>query len=833
VADDERRDARAVWLKGFGLFEQGEESARKAESAQALARFKQALTLFEQVKNRHPRWNSALIEYRISLCRKRIGDMEAALAKAGTPAPPEPAAALATAQARIGELEKALAGARRDLDQARAALEQARREAARGTLMVDDVKTLLAEKAELEKKAATLEAENRRLQQAATASPAADQIRQELEQRLAENETLRQAGKTLQDELVTQRQLADQLAQQKTQLEFDLAQAKEGEAARQRDRDKLASDLQAVAKIAAERAASLDVRDRELTDARQSLVREKEAAEAARRDLGELRAKAGNDDITSRQLVVENEKLLQDVEALHLRMAKVEGDHAQAIRAMEERSRRLSDLERLLASTEADRKAACEDLERVNRQLASTQTIEKKQQDRIADLEKQQAAAQDELKTVSLELGRLQEKNKTFTELALQTTKAEESNRVLQRRIAEMNTRLEAAANERQAALAGQQAAEKKAAEIAAQQAELTRRNLELAGTASQIQAMREKAERGDQLAATVVDLTRQHQEALQKAAEAEAASATLKTDLARLDTDLKAARQTAADHEKELIALREQQAAATPPAKLRDQLAAAEQAVARLQDAAKAETARRIELEAAVRDRELRLAKLAEQAAATPAAPLSPPTPSPLATVDLVKAAVEAEKAGKREAAIWQYQQILAQDPNNLDALSRLGILAAETGEDEAAKTHLEAALRQDPDDVEKLLALSFVHLRTGQHYLALGTLGRAAAQDPRNPDLQRYLGVACGNLGWSAAAEQQFKTSFELDGTNPETAFNLAVLIATSAPERIDDARTWYRKAIDLGAETDPGMEELFRGPDTQSPAIESPDPTKEKSL
>ena len=177
------------------------------------------------------------------------------------------------------------------------------------------------------------------------------------------------------------------------------------------------------------------------------------------------------------------------------------------------------------------------------------------------------------------------------------------------------------------------------------------------------------------------------------------------------------------------------------------------------------------------------------------------------------MKAAVDAEKAGKREAAIWQYQQILAQDPNNLDALSRLGILAAETGEDETARTHLEAALRQDPDDVETLLALSFVYLRIGQHYLALGTLSRAAAQDPRNPDLQRYLGVACSNLGWAAAAEKQFKTSFELDGTNAETAFNLAVLLATSAPERIDEARTWYRKAIGLGAETDPGMDELFK--------------------
>ncbi len=842
--DDERREARAVWLKGFEFFEQAEESVRRENHAQGLAQFRQALSLFEQVKGRYPRWNSALIEYRISLCRKRIGETETTLAQLGKPAPPEPAAALAAARHRIGELEKALGESRRDLDRARASLEQARREAARGTMIADDLKTLLAEKADLEKRTASLDAENRRLQQAVAATPAAEQLRTELTHHLTENEALRQRLAQAQDELATLRQTSQETAQAKTQLQYDLDQLRESEAAKLRERDKLAIDLQSLAKIAGERGAAIEAKDEELSSLRQGVAREKEAAEALRRDLRELRARAGNDDLAARQLEVENERLLQDVETLHLNLAKLEGEKGQATRLLEERARRMADVERLLAASEADRKAARQDLETATQRLLAAQQEQARHQARIADLEQEGAAAKAELQTVSLDLGRLQEKNKAFTELALQSTKLEQENRELQGRIAAAGTRLEQAEAERTAALASRDTAAKALAELEDKRADLEKRNLELVASVGQIPALREQSAQAQELARKVDELSRtlKQQEAekasliaqaekRQAQAEAEKRNLeeTIRTSRIRFEAELTTARQAAANHERELAALREKASLKTPTApppppppaadaEALAKLAERDAEITSLKQGLAEATTQRATLEAAVQERDLRLAKLATSPSAT--APPEPPrnvanhaAADPAEIAALLKDAVAAEKANKPESAIWQYQQVLQRDPDHLDALSRIGILASENGLDDLATTSLESALRQEPDNIETLLALAFTYLRQGQHYLALGVLGRATAQDPRNPDLQRYLGIACSNLGWTAAAEHQFVTSFELDGSNAETAFNLAVLLATSAPERRDEARTWYRKAIALGAETDPGMDELFK--------------------
>lgn len=837
--DDERREARAVWLKGFEFFEQAEESVRREHHAQGLAQFRQALTLFEQVKGRYPRWNSALIEYRISLCRKRIGDTEAILAQLGKPAPPEPAAALAAARHRVGELEKALGESRRDLDRTRTSLEQARREAARGTMITDDLKTLLAEKADLEKRAASLDAENRRLQQAVAATPAAEQLRTELTHHLTENEALRQRLAEAVGELTTLRQTAQETAQVKTQLQYDLDQLRESETAKQRERDKLAIDLQSLAKIAGERSAAIATKDEELSSLRQGVAREKEATEALRRDLRDLRARAGNDDLAARQLEVENERLLQDVETLHLNLAKLEGEKGQSTRLLEERARRMTDVERLLAASEADRKAARQDLETATQRLLAAQQEQSRHQARIADLERKEAAAKTELQTVSLDLGRLQEKNKAFTELALQSTKLEQVNRELQGRVAAAVTRLEQAEAERTAALTSRDAAAKALAELEGKRADLEKRNLELVASVGQIPALREQSAQAQELARKVDELasTLKQQEAekasLLAQAEVQQAQAekakrnleeTIRASQVRFEAELTTARQVAANHERELAALREKAslpAPTAPPLPAADaeaKLAERDAEIASLKQGLTEATTQRASLEAAVQERDLRLAKLVTPPPA--AAPSEPPrnvadpaAADPAEIVALLKGAVEAEKANKPESAIWQYQQVLQRAPDHLDALSRIGILASENGLDDLATASLESALRQDPDDIEKLLALAFTHLRQGQHYLALGVLGRATAQDPRNPDLQRYLGIACSNLGWTAAAEHQFQTSFELDGSNAETAFNLAVLLATSAPERRDEARTWYRKAIALGAETDPGMDELFK--------------------
>ncbi|HCE46565.1 MAG TPA: hypothetical protein DET40_23715 [Lentisphaeria bacterium] len=178
-----------------------------------------------------------------------------------------------------------------------------------------------------------------------------------------------------------------------------------------------------------------------------------------------------------------------------------------------------------------------------------------------------------------------------------------------------------------------------------------------------------------------------------------------------------------------------------------------------------------------------------------------------------LLKSGEESEKKGNKEAAIWHYERVLSMDMENQAALTKLAFIYSDRGDDAMTLKYLERALCYEPYDVQKLLVAAFAYIRKGDYYLALGVLSRAAAMDPKNPELQRYLGVACSNLGWVEAADRQFRTAFELDPKSSETAFNLAVLLATSETPKMDEARKWYKKAKELGAETDPGMEKLFK--------------------
>jgi Flp pilus assembly protein TadD len=178
-----------------------------------------------------------------------------------------------------------------------------------------------------------------------------------------------------------------------------------------------------------------------------------------------------------------------------------------------------------------------------------------------------------------------------------------------------------------------------------------------------------------------------------------------------------------------------------------------------------------------------------------------------------LLKEGDAADKKGNKDAAIWHYEKILTLAPDNNAALTRLGYIYSDRGDDEKTLKYVERSLCYEPYDVHKLLIAAFAYIRKGEYYLALGVLSRAAAQDPKNPELQRYLGVACSNLGWVESAERQFHTAFDLDPKSSETAFNLAVLLATSEPSKMTEARKWYKKARELGAETDPGMERLFK--------------------
>jgi chromosome segregation ATPase len=229
------------------------------------------------------------------------------------------------------------------------------------------------------------------------------------------------------------------------------------------------------------------------------------------------------------------------------------------------------------------------------------------------------------------------------------------------------------------------------------------------------------------------------------------------------------------------------------------------------------AETEKRRALEAALAALPVAAGVAATKATAESGTPVDPETDRRAREVaalvrGYLRQAVAAEKDGKVEAARWNYQRVLEHDGQNKLATQRLGLLAAEQGNDDESMRYLKRAFTLDPDDLRTMLPLGFTLLRRQEPDLAVSMLSRAVAIEPGNAVAHRCLGLACSSLGWYDAAEVQFRRAHELNGKDGENAFNLAVLLSTRQPPRLDEARTWYEQALTLGVARDPGLDRLF---------------------
>ena len=90
---------------------------------------------------------------------------------------------------------------------------------------------------------------------------------------------------------------------------------------------------------------------------------------------------------------------------------------------------------------------------------------------------------------------------------------------------------------------------------------------------------------------------------------------------------------------------------------------------------------------------------------------------------------------------------------------------------------------------------------------------LARAVALNPKNADVARTYGMALATLGWTQAAEIQLEKAYNLKKEDAEAPLALAILLGSSKPPRIDEAKKWYQIAIQNGAQRDPGLDAVLK--------------------
>ncbi|MCC7519396.1 MAG: tetratricopeptide repeat protein [Verrucomicrobiae bacterium] len=166
----------------------------------------------------------------------------------------------------------------------------------------------------------------------------------------------------------------------------------------------------------------------------------------------------------------------------------------------------------------------------------------------------------------------------------------------------------------------------------------------------------------------------------------------------------------------------------------------------------------------------------------------------------------------GDLEGAATKYEAILKTEPNNVFALSNLGVIRFRQDHIEEAEKALQGALAADPQDAFSLSVLGIVHYRQGRYDDAISVLTRAISINPNNHETHNYLGITYSQKGYQEAAEKELLKAIELKTDYADAHFNLAVVYASQTPPSLELARKHYRRAVELGMQKDPELEKLL---------------------
>ena len=160
-----------------------------------------------------------------------------------------------------------------------------------------------------------------------------------------------------------------------------------------------------------------------------------------------------------------------------------------------------------------------------------------------------------------------------------------------------------------------------------------------------------------------------------------------------------------------------------------------------------------------------------------------------------LLNSAWQAYNTADYTQASALYEQVLAREKNNRDALMGMGAIALKYGDVNSARHYYNRMLQLDPRDAIANAAIINMNA-TAIDALSESKLLTLLRQDPRAAHLHYALGNKYVAQNKWPEAQASFFSALEHDNTNADYAYNLAVSL-----ERIgkpDDAARYYQSAV-----------------------------------
>ncbi|NUZ06843.1 tetratricopeptide repeat protein [Piscinibacter koreensis] len=172
-------------------------------------------------------------------------------------------------------------------------------------------------------------------------------------------------------------------------------------------------------------------------------------------------------------------------------------------------------------------------------------------------------------------------------------------------------------------------------------------------------------------------------------------------------------------------------------------------------------------------------------------------PAPRPVGLLDLLQAGVEHHQAGRLAEAQARYQQVLALEPQQPDALNLMGALAFQVGQTEIALRLVRQAIAVQPDHVDAGYNLGRILFETGAWDEAGDALERVIALRPAYAAAHGNLGCVRQAQGRLDAAAERFRAALALDPGNASTWSNLGAVLKASGESA--EALACYARAVD----------------------------------
>jgi tetratricopeptide (TPR) repeat protein len=180
---------------------------------------------------------------------------------------------------------------------------------------------------------------------------------------------------------------------------------------------------------------------------------------------------------------------------------------------------------------------------------------------------------------------------------------------------------------------------------------------------------------------------------------------------------------------------------------------------------------------------------------------------------------ALDLHRRGRLSEAASIYEEVLAGEPRNADALHLLGLVLAATGRAQDAVNLIGSAVSLQPSNAAMYLNLGNALLQLGRLEPALANFGQAVRLAPKDAKAHNSLGVALERANRPEEALHCFRQALSFDPNNAEAHHNAGLVLA--AQGRHADALASLDRALAL----QPQQAAVHTNRGTQLLALERP--------